>query len=159
MYKVNDYVVYKRETCKINNITTSKYSKEEVYVLAPISDNTLKIEVPTKSANMRSVIDRDFLDSLVSAIPSIETIDLPDKQLEVEYKRLMGTDNVEDLVRIIKTAYLNTKERTDKKRRARDKDVIYFEKAEKCLYNEFSVVLNKSYDETKAYIMKKLESN
>ena len=53
MYKVNDYVVYKRETCKINNITTSKYSKEEVYVLAPISDNTLKIEVPTKSANMR----------------------------------------------------------------------------------------------------------
>ena len=48
---------------------------------------------------------------------------------------------------------LNTQERTNKRRRARDKDVIFFNKAEKCLYNEFSVVLDKSFDETKEYVI------
>ena len=26
MHKINDYVVYKRDVCKVNDITTSKYS-------------------------------------------------------------------------------------------------------------------------------------
>ena len=155
MYKINDYVVYKREVCKIIDITKSKYTDNEVYILAPVDDSTLKIEVPTSNENIRSIIDRKTLDFVVNEIPRI---DLPDKQLEIEYKRLMSTDKVEDLVKIIKTAYLNTQERTNKKRRARDKDVIYFNKAEKCLYNEFSIVLDKSIDETREYIINCIEA-
>ena len=153
MYKINDYVVYKRDVCKVNDITTSKYSGEEVYVLAPIDDNSLKIEVPINNYNVRTVIDRKTLDYIIEEMPSIDIIDLPDKQLEAEYKRLFATDKIEDLVKIIKTSYLNTQERTNKRRRARDKDVIFFNKAEKCLYNEFSIVLNKSFDETKKYVI------
>lgn len=159
MHKINDYVVYKRDVCKVNDVTTSKYSGEEVYVLVPIDDNSLKIEVPINNYNIRSVIDRKTLDFIIKEIPSIDIIDLPDKQLELEYKRLFSTDKIEDLVKIIKTSYLNTKERTNKKRRARDKDIIYFNKAEKCLYNEFSVVLNKSFDETKDYVIGSITEN
>ena len=158
MYKINDYVVYKREVCKVNDITKSKYTDNEVYILAPVDDASLKIEVPTSNENIRSIIDRKTLDLVVDEIPSIEIIDLPDKQLEIEYKRLMSTDKVEDLVKIIKTAYLNTQEKNNKKRRARDKDVIYFNKAEKCLYNEFSIVLDKSIDETREYIINCIEA-
>ena len=153
MYKINDYVVYKRDVCKVNDITTSKYSGEEVYVLVPIDDNSLKIEVPINNYNVRSVIDRKTLDFIIEEMPSIDIIDLPDKQLETEYKRLFATDKIEDLVKIIKTSYLNTQERTNKRRRARDKDIIFFNKAENCLYNVFSVVLNKSFDETKKYVI------
>ena len=153
MHKINDYVVYKRDVCKVNDITTSKYSGEEVYALAPIDDNSLKIEVPINNYNVRTVIDRKTLDFIIEEMPSIDIIDLPDKQLEAEYKRLFATDKIEDLVKIIKTSYLNTQERTNKRRRARDKDIIFFNKAENCLYNEFSVVLNKSFDETKKYVI------
>ena len=37
------------------------------------------------------------------------------------------------------------------------KDQSYFELAEDYLYNEFSIVLNKSYDDTKQYIINKIE--
>ena len=92
MYKINDYVVYKRDVCKVNDITTSKYSGEDVYVLAPIDDNSLKIEVPINNYNVRSVIDKKTLDYIIKKMPSIDIIDLPDKQLEAEYKRLFATD-------------------------------------------------------------------
>ena len=101
MYKINDYVVYKREVCKVSDITRSKYTNNEVYVLAPVDDATLKIEVPTSNENIRSIIDRKKLDFVVNEIPRIDVIDLPDKQLEIEYKRLMSTDKVEDLVKIM----------------------------------------------------------
>lgn len=38
-----------------------------------------------------------------------------------------------------------------------DKDVYYFNKAEKCLYNEFSLILNKSFDETKDYVVRYIQ--
>ena len=40
-----------------------------------------------------------------------------------------------------------------KKRGSYQIDDSYFKKAEKYLYNEFSIVLNKTYDETKEYVI------
>ena len=41
MFKINDYVVYKRNVCQIIGIKDEKY-----YTLRLIDDNTLKLSVP-----------------------------------------------------------------------------------------------------------------
>lgn len=68
----------------------------------------------------------------------------------------MQSGTHEDLIKIIKTTYLRNKERTENNKKIREIDDSYFKKAEKYLYNEFSIVLNKSFEETKEYIINKV---
>ena len=117
----------------------------------------MKIEIPTDSNKIRSIINYDEFMRLMDSIPMINVIDVDDKVIELEYKRLMGSDNLEDLIKIIKTTYQKNKQREDSNRKVRDKDVYYFNKAEKCLYNEFSLILNKSFDETKDYVVRYIQ--
>lgn len=62
----------------------------------------------------------------------------------------------EDLIKIIKTTYFRNKERIDNNKKTTDKDNYYFNQAELYLYNEFSVVLNLTYEETRQYVIDKL---
>lgn len=50
MYKINDYVVYKRDVCKIRDI------KDSNYVLNPIDDQTLTITIPQSNNFIRKII-------------------------------------------------------------------------------------------------------
>lgn len=153
MFEINDYVVYKRNVCKIEDIIKNKFNHKDYYLLIPIDDSSLKIEIPIDSDKIRSIINYDEFMRLIDSIPMINVIDVDDKVIELEYKRLMGSDNIEDLIKIIKTTYQKNKQREDTNRKVRDKDIYYFNKAEKCLHNEFSLILNKSFDETKDYVV------
>ena len=46
MYKINDYVVYKRDVCIVKDIKDNYRNNEGYYILYPIDDDSLKIEVP-----------------------------------------------------------------------------------------------------------------
>ena len=43
MFKINDYVVYKSDVCKVVDIRHNNMKKEDYYVLVPILDNSLKL--------------------------------------------------------------------------------------------------------------------
>ena len=75
--------------------------------------------------------------------------------MENEYKRLLDTRALNDLVKIIKTTYLRNKERIDNKKKISEKDDNYFNKAEDYLYTELSVALNMKKSEVKKYIIEK----
>ena len=49
MYKVGDYIVYKRDVCKVKEIKEKYYNNTDYYVLNPISDLSLKINVPVNN--------------------------------------------------------------------------------------------------------------
>ena len=89
-------------------------------------------------------------------MPSIEIIKNSNKLLENEYKNLLKEGSFESLIKIIKTAYLRNKERLDNNKKKQEKDDYYLELAEKYLYTEFSVVLNKNVNEMKDYILNTL---
>lgn len=152
MFNIGDFVVYKRDVCKIVNI------KNEYYVLVPITDNSLKISVPVtnKFGFIRNLISKNEIMKIIKKIPNIETIETNDKLIENEYKNLMNTGSHEDLIKIIKTTYLRNKERIDNNKKIGDKDNNYFSLAEKYLYNEFAIVLNMSYDDTKKYVIEQV---
>lgn len=159
MYKINDYVIYKRDVCIINSIKEKFMKNEDYYCISPISDKSLTINVPVNSNLLRDMISKERALEIISNIPSISAIDSNDKSLENIYKELLNTEDELDLVRIIKTTYLRNKDRVDHGKKIGDKDDTYFKKAESCLYNLLRIPLNMSYDECKNFIIESLSNN
>lgn len=146
-----DYIVYRKETCKI-------IGKEDgYYTLVPVNDTSIKYKVPVNSNFLKKVITKEEIDRLLLEIPEINTIDLGEKQIEQEYKELMKSGTHEDLVKIIKTSYLRNQIRILNNKRISEIDDEYFKRAEKYLYEEIGIVLNLSFENTKEYIINKLK--
>lgn len=146
-----DYIVYRKETCKI-------IEKEDGYYrLVPVNDTSIKYKVPVDSNFLKKVITKEEIDRLLLEIPEINTIDLGEKQIEQEYKELMKSGTHEDLVKIIKTSYLRNQIRILNNKRISEIDDEYFKRAEKYLYEEIGIVLNLSFENTKKYIINKLK--
>ena len=158
MLKVGEYVVYKRNVCKIKHI--KEINTKKYYVLEPIDDKSLTISVlyDENSTLLRKIISKEECEKLINSIPAIDIIDSNDKSIENEYKKLFSTGLLEDLIKIIKTTYVRNNDRISNHKKISEKDDNYFNKAEQLLYNELSICLNKTYEETKNYIIDRVES-
>lgn len=160
MYKVGDYLVYKKDVCIVKEIRKNHLNNNDYYILNPIDDESLIIDVPiqNKCGNIRDLFSKEEINKIIEEIPNIPIIEADNKNIESEYKNLLLSNSCYDLIKIIKTTYLRNKERLDTKRKIGEKDDMYFKLAEKYLYNEFSFVLGMSVDEVRDYIIKKVSS-
>ena len=156
MYKVGDYVVYKRDICIVDDITKVERFNKDYYNLISIMDSTLKIKLPIDNKDIRSIISKKEAEDLIEDIPNIDIIQIDDKLLENEYRKLMNTNDVRNLIKVIKTTYLRNDNRTKNGKKISEKDNEYFIKTEQLLYTELSLVLNMSYNEVKEYIYNKV---
>ena len=149
MFKVDEYVVYKNNVCKVKEVNT----KNGYYTLAPIEDESLIIKVLIdNNKTLRKLISKKELEKIISEIPNIPLIEDNDRLIENDYKELMRSGTYEDYVKIIKTTYLRNKQRIDANKKVGDKDKHYLQEAEKSFYDEFAVVLGKTFEETKKYV-------
>lgn len=153
MFKINEYIVYNKDICKVEKILKNFYNEEDYYELSSISDQSLNIKIPISSKKIRNLISKEKLNEIIISIPSIEIIKDNDKMIESTYKTLMQSATHEELISIIKTTYLRNEKRINDNKKVSEIDDSYFRTAEKYLYNEFSIVLNKTYDETKEYVI------
>lgn len=160
MYQLGDYVMYGKDVCKVYEINEKRFNNEDYYLLRPVKDESLKIEVPVSNKNgkIRNLISSLEAEEIISKIPMIPVIDTDEKFIENEYKNLLQDATHEDLIRIIKTSYLRNQNRLKDKKKLSEKDTKYFELAEEYLYHEFSIVLGFSYEDTKKYIVDKVHS-
>lgn len=157
MFKVGDYVVYKRDVCRIYNIKT--FNNKDYYVMHPIDDDTLTINVPTDNpfGHLRTVLSKEEATSLIDKINDIKVIETMDRMIENQYKALLNSGSLEDLICIIKTSYLRNDECKKNGKKIGEVDDNYFKLAEKILYNELSISLGKSYEDTKEYVVKSVQ--
>ena len=155
MFKINDYVVYKRDVCQIIGIKDEKY-----YTLRLIDDNTLKLSVPITNdfGYLRSIISKEEAINLINDIVNVEVINNNNRLIENTYKELIRSNKLLDLVKIIKTTNLRNDNRLKNNKKISDKDNFYFDKAEKYLYNELSISLNMNYEEVKKYVFDTVSS-
>ena len=158
MYKIGDYVVYNNNVCKIEEIREKRYNNLDYYFMHPIDDKTLNIELPVNNKLIRSVISKEEANKLIEKIPFIEIIETDTKMIENTYKELMKTNKLEELIKIIKTTYLRNNERIKSGKKESEKDSNYFDMAERRLYNELSVSLNLTFEQTKEYIINRVNS-
>lgn len=153
MFKKGEYIVYKRDLCQIKEV------EEKYYKLSPVMDKTLSIKVliDNNQNYLRTLITKEEALKFIQKIPEIEPLNTNEKLLENEYKNLLRTNLHEDLIKIIKTTYLRNECRKNSGKKMSDKDLIYFNMAEKFLYTELSYVLNQTIEECKEYIIKNIE--
>ena len=157
MYNIGDFVVYKRDVCKITDYKEKHIKDNDYYELVPILDSSLKIVVPVNSGYLRNVLSREETENIIDKIPSIEAIKINDKLIENEYKRLLHSGGYEDLVKIIKTTYLRNEDRINNKKKISEKDDNYFNLAEKYLYSEFSITLGINFEDVKNYVIDRIK--
>lgn len=161
MFKIGDYIMFKKDLCKVKEIKNNKVNKRDYYILSPIIDSSLTIEIPVDDDNalIHGVISKESALELLKTIPNISPIGEQDRLIENEYKALLSTNKHVDLVKIIKTVLIRNKARTLDGKKLGDKDQIYFERAQQYLFNELAVALDISYDECKDKIIKLVEEN
>ena len=155
MYKIGEYVVYKQDVVKIVDIKI--INNDKYYILIPYLDDSLRLSVPCDNSFIRKIISKKEINEIINRIPFIPCLTSSNKILENDYKKLLKEGSYDDLISIIKTTYLRNKKREDNNKKKADKDKYYFDLAEKYLYTEFSIVLNTTFDETRDYIVKKVE--
>lgn len=159
MFKIGDYVVYKRDVCIVKDIKEKYFANNDYYLLSPIDDDSLTISLPISKSEdaIRNVMSKKEVEDLINKVLDVEVI-IPenDRLIEHNYKELINSGKHEDLISIIKTAYLRNKNREDNGKKIGEKDDAYLKKAERTLYNEFSIALNMSYEDTKKYVVDKV---
>lgn len=155
-YNINEYVVFRKDVCKIKEV--KEINNKQYYVLTPITDESLIINIPSNNENIRRIISKEESLNIIDSIPSIEPIEFNEKNIENLYKELLRTGSHKDLIRIIKTSYHRNKERKENNKRLGDKDSTYFAKAEKYLYNELMISLDMTNEELKSFMKERLEN-
>ena len=155
MYKINDVVVFRRDVCKIVGKHRSDFTGEQCYILVPYynQDGSVRMQVPiaNKGGHLRDLITKKQIEDLIQNTPDLETMANKPANMKSQYAALLKTDKLSDLVRIIKTSYGRNKARMEQHKKLASIDDEYLQKAEKYLYDEISVALNMSFDESKQF--------
>jgi CarD family transcriptional regulator len=161
MYKINDVVVFRRDVCKIVAKHKSDFTGEQCYILVPYynQDGSVRMQVPVanKGGHLRDLITKQQIEDLIQNTPDIETLENKPANMKSQYAALLKTDELSDLVRIIKTSYGRNKTRLEQHKKLASIDDEYLQKAEKYLYDEISVALNMSFDESKQFFEDEVE--
>ena len=158
MLKVGDYVIYQEQVCQIKEQKMNEFTKLESFILVPMTDSSLKVNVPIDNPNIKNLMTKQEIEDLLSKIKTIPLIEVDDKFLESEYKKLFHSGNREDLVKIIKTTYRRNQARINNNKKTSEKDTHYFTLAENLLYSEIAAVLKISLEEAKEYVLQNVHN-
>lgn len=156
MFKVNDYVIYKRDVCII--LEEKIISNYEYFVLQSTIDDSLKINIPKNMSSklLRHLNTKKDIEKLISKIKTIPLLDVNSKNIEEDYKRCLRDETLESLIAIIKTSYFRNQSSLAHNKKITDKDKYYYELAEKFLYNEIAYIYNTTYEDAKKCVLDKL---
>ena len=84
MFKVNDYVIYKRDVCII--LEEKIISNYEYFVLQSTIDDSLKINIPKNMSSklLRHLNTKKDIEKLISKIKTIPLLDVNSKKLSAD---------------------------------------------------------------------------
>lgn len=165
MFEIGENIVYGvKGVCRIEDITHIDISGADknrlYYVLVPLGDASGKIYAPIDSEKMtiRKVISKDEADQLITELPEIELLWVPDdRQREAKYKEALRTCDYRAWVSIVKTLYERKRERIEQGKKITALDEKYMKAAEDELYSELSLSLGVSKQEMEDYIKEKIK--
>ena len=159
MYKSGDVVVYGRDVYRIKDVKDNYLFNKNYYIMNPIDDDSLVTSVPVDTTSyLRDVITKEEAEELIAKILSIEIVQASDRDIEYEYKQLLRENTLEALIKIIKTTYMRNMMRQNQNKRISEKDEQYFNQAKRRLYNELSISLHLTFDDTKQYVIDSVEA-
>ena len=154
MYNSGDVVVYGRDVYRIKDVKDNYLFDKTYYIMNPIDDDSLVTSVSVDTTSyLRDVITKEETEDLIAKISFIEIVQASDRDIEYEYKQLLKENTLEALITIIKTTYMRNMMRQNQNKRISEKGGQYFNRAERQLYNELSISLHLTVDDTKRYVI------
>lgn len=154
MFKIGKVVLYNNSICTIKDIKKSSINHKDYYVLVPVTDESLIINIPVENNSIENIMTKEEARELIKKIPLIKPLetDINDRNIELQYRNLLLTHDKDNLIKIIKTSYLRNKKRINNNKKISTKDDTYLKKAEELLYRELSYSLNMPFDDVFEYI-------
>ncbi|NLV15980.1 MAG: transcriptional regulator [Syntrophomonadaceae bacterium] len=160
MFNINDFIVYgSTGVCQITDITKNDHDEPEYYVLRPVYDNkinnmVIKALINNSKVQIRKVVTKDQVSSLIASMPVKETIWIDDSRERSEcFKALLKTGECEEWIKLVKTLYLEKELRSAEGKTLTHTDEDIMRTAEKRLCEEFAIALNLSPAEVLSYIL------
>ena len=164
MTKIGTTVVYGTQVCKIADRRKQTIGKltREYYVLVPVFDQKNTSYVPVDNerlvAKMRKILSPEEIYALINALPETDSVWVTDdKQRTAEFKAVVEGGDPAEIIAVIKTLYERARELEAKGRRLHAVDEQILARAEKVVYEEFSLVLDIKRDEVVPFIARQIE--
>lgn len=167
MFNVGDYVVKSNKgICRIDKISELDLSLNEknrkYFFLTPINEMNTKIYVPVDKEDngIRKVITESEAWELIKKIPNIKASDIKDdKQREQKYKDVIKSNDLNELIAIIKNMYNRKQSRISVGKKNTSVDEHFFRVAEDNLYSELAFAIGKNKEDMKNIIEQNIAVN
>lgn len=166
MFQIGDVVVCgSNGVCKIEsigplNMGKSTINRGDYYTLSPYFDNGGKIYLPVDNdrVNMRYILTKDEVSSLMDEFDALEPIVITDEKLrETEYKNAVNSSDPRMLIKVIKTMNFRRRSRIENGKKSTAIDEKYSKIAEHRLYDELALSLELEQGEVKEIIRPHLD--
>ena len=159
MFEVNDYIMYGMTgVCQVVDITKERIIdnlQKEYYVLKYIYANDTIIKIPTDNEKipMRKILSKGEVTTLIDNITNSETIWIDDdRQRNEEFKSILKTGDVDNLVKLVRSIYLNKEYKKSIGKKTYKVDQEIMDLAERLLNEELATVLEICPSEVATYI-------
>lgn len=159
MFEVNDYIMYGMTgVCQVVDITKERIIddlQKEYYVLKHIYANDTIIKIPTdnEKISMRKILSKGEVTTLIDNITNSETIWIDDdRQRNEAFKSILKTGDVDNLVKLVRSIYLNKEYKKSIGKKTYKVDQEIMDVAERLLNEELATVLKINPSEVASYI-------
>lgn len=158
MFQVGDTIVYGSfGVCRVEDKREEKFGPacQEYYVLCPLKDtrSTYYCPVSQAEAKMRRLLTADEVETLIRRMPQAETVWIEeDNRRREQFSAILKSGNHADVIRLIKTLYLQREEKVAQGKRLHLSDERMLQEAQRLLHEEFAYVLAITPTEVVAYI-------
>lgn len=159
MFEVNDYIMYGMTgVCQVVDITKERIIddlQKEYYVLKHIYANDTIIKIPTdnEKISMRKILSKGEVTTLIDNITNSETIWIDDdRQRNDAFKSILKTGDVDNLVKLVRSIYLNKEYKKSIGKKTYKVDQEIMDVAERLLNEELATVLKINPSEVASYI-------
>ena len=117
----------------------------------------MQVPIANKAGHLRALITKEEIEELINATAHIDLLENKPANMKSQYANLLKTDDIHDLIAIIKTSYSRNQVRIENHKKTASVDDEYLQKAENYLFNELAVALDMSYDAAKEYFNSRVE--
>lgn len=167
MFNINDVIVYgSNGVCKIEGIETKELmgTKKQYFVLKPINSNASTYFVPTENnrllKKMKSLLSKEEINELIDSMVKEKANWITNESERKEkYRNIISEGNRLELIKMIKSIFIEKKEREANGKRLHASDERFFRDAERLLYGEFEYVLNLNEDQLMTYIFNRIKNS
>lgn len=167
MFSIGDYIVYgSNGVFRVNDLGTIEMSgipsDKLYYTLISVDGKDSKIFTPVdnKKVNMRPISSKEDVLNLIDNFDSIEMLSNPnDIKTEDLYRETIKKGECKDWIKVIKTLYVKKRARKAEGKKMSASDERFLNKAEECLYQEFSIPLHINKDKVEDFILNRVNIN